>query len=80
MIRDGGGSGALVDEEVVLACEDRGMDVRGEPVDRSRSRLRDWLRKTAPEGKGEGDAVVKASAQKESEEKIKAMLLDLESI
>ncbi|XXH01916.1 hypothetical protein Hte_008278 [Hypoxylon texense] len=80
MIRTGGGVGALVDDEVVLACEDRGMDVRGQPVDRLRSQLQDWLRKTAPRGKGEDDAAGKPAAQKESEEKVKAMLLGLESI
>lgn len=76
MIRGGGGLGAVVDEEVVLACEDRGIDVRDQPVDRLRSRLQDWLRKTAPEGKVEGDAVAMTAAWKEAQEKVKAMLLE----
>ncbi|KAI1759901.1 hypothetical protein GGR53DRAFT_470840 [Hypoxylon sp. FL1150] len=84
MIREGGGLGAVVDEEVVLACENRGMDVRDQPVDRLRSRLQEWLRRTAPEGrgkgkgkgKGKGDAAAKDSARKEAEEKVQAMLLE----
>ncbi|KAI1771008.1 hypothetical protein F4818DRAFT_430876 [Hypoxylon cercidicola] len=80
MIRDGGGVGELVDEEVVLACEDRGMDVRGESVERLRSRLQEWLHKTASTSKGEGGAAVKMSAEKEANEKVMAMLLGLESI
>ncbi|KAI1370824.1 hypothetical protein F4677DRAFT_341566 [Hypoxylon crocopeplum] len=81
MIRSGGGAGALVDDEIVLACEDRGMDVRGEPVDRLRARLEDWLRKTAPEGplSKESDVVAKESARKETEDKIRGLLLGLDS-
>ncbi|OTB03160.1 hypothetical protein M426DRAFT_12749 [Hypoxylon sp. CI-4A] len=72
MIRDGGGVGVLVDDEVVLACEDRGIDVRGESVDSLRKKLEEWIRKTAPKSRG-GDV-----ALKEAEEKVSAALLGLD--
>ncbi|KAI1139376.1 hypothetical protein F5Y05DRAFT_381759 [Hypoxylon sp. FL0543] len=77
MIREGGGVGALVDDEVVLACEDRGIDVLGKPVDELRRRLEEWIRKTAPESRG-GDAASKEAAQKEGEDKVRALLLGLD--
>ncbi len=46
MIRAGGGVAAVEDEEVVLACEDRGMDVRGRDVAELRRRLGDWVRES----------------------------------
>ncbi|OTA53219.1 hypothetical protein K449DRAFT_390520 [Hypoxylon sp. EC38] len=75
MIREGGGVGALVDDEVVLACEDRGIDVLGKSVDELRSRLEEWVRITAPESRGDG-AGSKESAQKEAEEKVRMLLLE----
>ncbi|KAI0838483.1 hypothetical protein F5Y06DRAFT_268193 [Hypoxylon sp. FL0890] len=77
MIHEGGGVGALVDDEVVLACEDRGIDVLGKSVDELRSRLEEWVRKTAPESRG-GDAASKESAQKEVEDKVRGVLLGLD--
>ncbi|KAI2607840.1 hypothetical protein GGR54DRAFT_403743 [Hypoxylon sp. NC1633] len=83
MIRRSGGIGALVDDEVVLACEDRGIDVRDEPIDRLRASLEDWLRKTAPEGlallskKGDVDVATRESAQRDAEDKVKKLLLGL---
>lgn len=71
MIRGGGGVRALVDDEVVLACEERGMDVRGEDAGSLRARLEDWLRKTAPGRQASGLGA-------EAEDKIKAMLLGLD--
>ncbi|KAI0179688.1 hypothetical protein GGR52DRAFT_528024 [Hypoxylon sp. FL1284] len=79
MIRDGGGVEPLVDEEVALACDERGIDVLGESPDRLRSRLEDWLSKTVPSSDGDGDAAAKTSGQKEAEEKIEAMLLGLDN-
>ncbi|KAI8963590.1 hypothetical protein F5Y11DRAFT_319201 [Daldinia sp. FL1419] len=80
MIREGGGVGALVDEEVVLACEDRGIDVLGKPIDELRSRLEEWLRKTAPEGNASEklDATLGKSNLKEAEEKIRETLVSLD--
>ncbi|KAK6087101.1 hypothetical protein SCUP234_02194 [Seiridium cupressi] len=53
MIRDGGGVSALEPDEVVLACEDRAMDVRSEDVGKLRSRLEKWVEEST---KGEGAA------------------------
>ncbi|KAI1407299.1 hypothetical protein F5Y13DRAFT_175247 [Hypoxylon sp. FL1857] len=75
MIREGGGVGALVDDEVVLACEDRGIDVLDKSVGELRNRLEEWLRKTAPKGHG-GGAAAKESAQREAEDKVRRMLLE----
>ncbi|KAI0108753.1 hypothetical protein F4776DRAFT_409640 [Hypoxylon sp. NC0597] len=75
MIREGGGVDALVDEEVVLACEERGIDVLGKSVDELRSRLEEWLRRTAPESRGD-DAASKESAQKEAQDKVRMLLLE----
>lgn len=75
MIRDGGGVDALVDEEVELACEDRGIDVLDESVDELRGRLEEWIRRTAPESRG-GDATSKESVQKEAEDKVRMLLLE----
>ncbi|KAI1097842.1 hypothetical protein F4804DRAFT_147891 [Jackrogersella minutella] len=73
MVRDGGGVGALVDGEVVLACEDRGIDVGDRPVDELRGRLEEWLRRAAPSG-GDGE---KESAQRGAEDAVRALLLGL---
>ncbi|OTB17648.1 hypothetical protein K445DRAFT_315395 [Daldinia sp. EC12] len=77
MIREGGGVEALVDDEVVLACEDRGIDVLGKPIDELRSQLADWLRKTAPEGTAseKPETGLGESAQKEAIEKIREVLV-----
>ncbi|KAI1204728.1 uncharacterized protein F4807DRAFT_321040 [Annulohypoxylon truncatum] len=73
LIRKGGGVDALVDEEVVLACEDRGMDVRGRDVDQLRAELRDWLRKAAPAKGGSRE-----EARKEAEDRIRGLLLGID--
>ncbi|KAI1469143.1 uncharacterized protein F4812DRAFT_470247 [Daldinia caldariorum] len=81
MIRAGGGVEGIVDEEVVLACEERGIDVLGKPVDELRSQLADWLRKTAPEGAASeksGDTSSGESARKEAAEKIRDALVSLD--
>jgi hypothetical protein len=58
MIRDGGGVHALEPEEVVLACEDRAMDVRNADPEVLRERLGAWVRATA-RAEGEGEVTVR---------------------
>ena len=65
-------SAELVDEEVVLACEDRGMDVLDRPVGDLREALAEWLRETAPRA---GDS---GGAREEAEEKVWRRFLVLE--
>ncbi|KAI0010657.1 hypothetical protein F4779DRAFT_279772 [Xylariaceae sp. FL0662B] len=74
MIRDGGGVGALVDDEVVLACEDRGIDVLGWDVGKLRGELKDWIRRTAPGPDMENGA----AAQQQAEDKIRRLFLGLD--
>ncbi|KAI0096590.1 hypothetical protein GGR51DRAFT_543158 [Nemania sp. FL0031] len=53
LLRKGGGVRDLVDEEVVLACEDRGIDTRDKKVEVLRRELWEWLVKSTPiRGKG----------------------------
>ncbi|KAI1654387.1 hypothetical protein F4813DRAFT_207383 [Daldinia decipiens] len=80
MLREGGGVKALVDEEVALACEDRGINALQKPADELRSLLEEWLRKTAPEGVGSEkfDAGLEESALKRAEEKIRETLVSLD--
>ncbi|KAI0887017.1 uncharacterized protein GGS22DRAFT_159185 [Annulohypoxylon maeteangense] len=73
LLQDGGGVEALVDEEVVLACEDRGFYVREKSVAELRGELRKWLRKAAPR-KGGGHEEVRA----EAEDKVRGLLLGLD--
>ncbi|KAI0202847.1 hypothetical protein F4808DRAFT_60414 [Astrocystis sublimbata] len=47
-----GGVRALVDDEVVLACEERAIDTLGKDVDSLREKLEAWVEKTAPEQDG----------------------------
>ncbi|KAI2603304.1 uncharacterized protein GGS25DRAFT_510867 [Hypoxylon fragiforme] len=47
-LRINGGVDPLVDEEVVLACEERGISVLHQPIDQLRTQLENWLRQTAP--------------------------------
>ncbi|KAI2466905.1 hypothetical protein F4781DRAFT_403979 [Annulohypoxylon bovei var. microspora] len=77
MIRDGGAVADLVDEEVVLACEDRGMYVRGKSVEGLRGELEEWLRKSAPEKRGKDDAS-KEVEREEAEDKVRGLLLGLD--
>ncbi|KAI0893000.1 hypothetical protein F4806DRAFT_477854 [Annulohypoxylon nitens] len=69
MLREGGGVEYLLDEEVVLACEDRGIYVRGRPVDELRSELEEWLRKSTPGTSGD---------REEAENKVRELLLGLD--
>ncbi|KAK8035718.1 hypothetical protein PG991_001791 [Apiospora marii] len=61
-IRDGGGVDGLVGEEVVMACEDRGMDVTvaGEQsVAELRKKLAEWIQETTTKDEAEGEAAVR---------------------
>ncbi|KAH8668893.1 hypothetical protein BX600DRAFT_510947 [Xylariales sp. PMI_506] len=55
MISNGGGVKNLEPEEVVLACEDRAMDVRHQDVNVLRAKLGDWIATTTTKREG-GDA------------------------
>ncbi|KAI1112394.1 hypothetical protein F5Y14DRAFT_422040 [Nemania sp. NC0429] len=48
LLRSGGGVRLLVDDEVVLACEDRGIDTLGKDVASLRRRLETWVAESAP--------------------------------
>ncbi|KAI1325400.1 hypothetical protein F5Y16DRAFT_377925 [Xylariaceae sp. FL0255] len=50
LIREGGGVHKMVDEEVVLACEDRGLNVIGRTADELRYELDSWLIWNEPPG------------------------------
>ncbi|RYP46203.1 hypothetical protein DL768_007559 [Monosporascus sp. mg162] len=63
LIRSGGGVGGIEDAEVVLACEDRGMDVREKEVGELRKRLEKWVRET------------EGSDEEASKDKVKRLLL-----
>lgn len=56
LVRDGGPAG-LKGEEVIIACEERGIDVLGKPEERLRAELEAWLKKQADD-EGRGWAVV----------------------
>lgn len=48
-----GGPGELASDEVVIACEERGIDVLGKPEDKLRAELRAWISKQeGDEGRG----------------------------
>ncbi|KAI8627261.1 hypothetical protein F5Y19DRAFT_183584 [Xylariaceae sp. FL1651] len=70
MLRDGGGAGTLVDDEVVLACEERGIDTLEKDTAALRQELERWLVKSAPTEKRDVEAAVK-----ESSDKVKRLLL-----
>ncbi|KAH6653222.1 hypothetical protein BKA67DRAFT_311877 [Truncatella angustata] len=59
MIRDGGGVGALDPEEVVLACEDRGFDVRDGDVDKLRAKLQQWIQSSTKAEGADGEARIR---------------------
>ncbi|KAI0404723.1 hypothetical protein F4802DRAFT_218058 [Xylaria palmicola] len=73
LLRSGGGVGALVDEEVVLACEERGIDTLGKDIASLRRRLGEWIAKSVPAQKGDEEAVVKEAA-----ERVRGLLLGLD--
>ncbi|KAI1361153.1 hypothetical protein F5Y08DRAFT_28217 [Xylaria arbuscula] len=75
----GGGGGAeklkleLVDDEVVLACEERGIDTLDKDVSELRGRLADWLIKSMPAEKGDAEA-----RMREATGKVRGLLLGLD--
>ncbi|KAI0424349.1 hypothetical protein F5Y09DRAFT_143264 [Xylaria sp. FL1042] len=73
LLRNGGGVAKLVDDEVVLACEERGIDTLGKDVAVLRDQLEAWVAKSAPVPTGDVDAMVK-----EATDKVRGLLLGLE--
>ncbi|KAI3339104.1 hypothetical protein F4824DRAFT_50947 [Ustulina deusta] len=73
MIRNGGGVDALVDDEVVLACDERGLGwvVPLENMRFIRALLGYWLAKSAPSQSDDIEAMLK-----ESTDKITSLLVD----
>ncbi|KAK8087804.1 letm1-like protein [Apiospora hydei] len=58
-IRDGGGVERLVEEEVVMACEDRAMDVASQSPAELRKKLAGWIRETTTKDEAAGEAAVR---------------------
>ncbi|KAI1812204.1 hypothetical protein GGS20DRAFT_41489 [Poronia punctata] len=73
LIREGGDVGALVDDEVVLACEDRGIDTLGKEAETLREQLGDWIAKSAPTQTRDAKA-----AMEEASLKVRRLLLGLD--
>ncbi|KAK6841154.1 hypothetical protein PG987_002014 [Apiospora arundinis] len=59
LIRDGGGVKGLVDEEVVMACEERAMDVASQEPKKLRKQLAKWIEETTAKGEAEGEVAAK---------------------
>jgi len=74
LIKRDGGVGGLVDEEVVLACEDRGMNIRGQKAGDLRRRLEEWVRITT-----RGDPAGRAG-EDIAEEAVRKLLLSEEVV
>ncbi|KAI0439138.1 hypothetical protein F4803DRAFT_63752 [Xylaria telfairii] len=75
MLRNGGGVRALVDDEVVLACDARGIDTLEKDVASLRRRLEAWVAGSAPSEAKEGDF---EAAVKESTGKVRRLFLRLD--
>ncbi|KAI0533104.1 hypothetical protein GGR58DRAFT_135788 [Xylaria digitata] len=73
MLRDGGGVRALVDDEVVLACEERGIDTLGKDAASLRARLAAWVTKSEPARTVDVEAMLK-----EATGKVRGLLLGLD--
>ncbi|KAK8140074.1 hypothetical protein PG984_000140 [Apiospora sp. TS-2023a] len=61
-IRDGGGVDGLVDDEVVMACEDRGIDVTAagdQSIAELRKKLAEWIKETTAKDEAEGKVAVR---------------------
>lgn len=83
LIRRDGGVAGLVDEEVVLACEDRGMNIRGQKAGDLRRRLDEWVRITTRSGAAGGRAgedVAGSEVDGQAEEAVRKLLLSEEVI
>lgn len=75
MLRNGGGVRALVDDEVVLACDARGIDTLEKDVTSLRSRLEAWVAGSAPSEAKKDDF---EAAVKESTGKVRRLFLRLD--
>jgi len=73
LLREGGGVQGLVDDEVVLACEERGIDTLGKDVNSLREQLEAWVAQTAPSQTKDAKAAIKESTQK-----VRRLLLGLD--
>ncbi|TGJ76812.1 hypothetical protein E0Z10_g10826 [Xylaria hypoxylon] len=73
MLRNGGGVSALIDDEVVLACEERGIDTLGKDIASLRDRLEAWVTKSKPSQPGDVEMVLKEAA-----DRVRGLLLGLD--
>lgn len=71
-LRSGGGVRLLVDDEVFLACEDRGIDTHEKDVAFLRGKLEDWVARSAPSKTKTGDEEIDAHA------KVRRLLLGID--
>lgn len=61
-IRDGGGVDGLVEDEVAMACEDRGIDVTAageQSIAELRRKLAEWIKETTAKDEAEGEVAVR---------------------
>ncbi|KAI1274847.1 hypothetical protein F5Y07DRAFT_191693 [Xylaria sp. FL0933] len=75
LLRNAGGVSGLVDDEVVLACEERGIDTLDKDVAVLRDQLEAWIAKSAPSPTTTGDV---EAMLKEATAKVRALLLGLD--
>ncbi|KAI0814090.1 hypothetical protein GGR55DRAFT_495591 [Xylaria sp. FL0064] len=73
LLRNAGGVSGLVDDEVVLACEERGIDTLDKDVAVLRDQLKAWIAKSAPSPTGNV-----AAMWKEATAKVRWLLLGLD--
>lgn len=59
LIRAGGGVAGLVNDELVLACEARGRDVRGKTADELRDWLATWVQRSTTSDEEEGRKIAR---------------------
>ncbi|KXJ90753.1 hypothetical protein Micbo1qcDRAFT_164407 [Microdochium bolleyi] len=80
-IKRDGGVGGLIDDEVVLACEDRGMNIRGQEARDLRRRLDEWVR-TTTRGGGRGSSKAQEDEEHDvaAEEAVRKLLLSEEVV
>ncbi|KAI2631103.1 hypothetical protein GGS21DRAFT_523311 [Xylaria nigripes] len=64
LIRGGGGVSVLVDDEVVIACEERGIDTLHKEARSLRELLGAWLERTRPSQMEDADAAVREAIEK----------------
>jgi hypothetical protein len=76
LLRERDGARTLVDDEVAIACEERGIDTCGIDVATLRARLASWLEKSAPTASRLGEK--EEEEEKEAIEKVWALLMGLD--